>query len=353
MSTDALRAELRRLLDVDHAPADWDDVLRRAGERRPLRRRRVVLALVAAIVIVLVTGSALALSGRLGGLLRGTPVRDLSPLERFFLEDLPGKGATVELVATHGDRAFYVLRRRGGGVCYAVGRVGVRLTPAQAERQTRFGALGCTPRSLFPSRLVPVLDFSVYAGRFGTPAHLVRLEGFAADPARRVGVIGPGNRVFFSAPVTRTRIRAGPRPPDRCAGSSPSTPAGRRSTSRASHAAVAAGTATRRGRSRRPTLRSVPSARGTPCRRRVRRRAPGSRSAASTWSCGSQGSRRESSGCSPRAVGRSELDASSSFASLESRSSLVRVSTGASRQRSERGSIPRVGMWQPRSTAAP
>lgn len=198
MSVDTLRRELRRLLDVDEARPDWGEVLRRAGVGRSGRRRRVGLALVAAAAVVLVAGSALALSGRLDGLLRGTPVRDLTPLERFFLSDTGVAGTHVERLATRDGRAFYVIRGRHG-ICYAVGAAHERLTPAQAERRTRFGALGCTPRSIFPSRLVPILDFSVYAGMFGGQPHLTRLEGFADGRVARVGAIGSRNTVFYSA----------------------------------------------------------------------------------------------------------------------------------------------------------
>jgi hypothetical protein len=206
-----LQAELRRLLDVREARPDWDDVLRRAGGRPSLRRRRVALVLGAALVLVLAAGSALALTGRLPGLFHGTPVRDLTPFERFYLEDTGIKGTRVELVATQRDRAFYVIRGRHG-ICYAIGSRGRRLTPAQAEEESRFGALGCVPRSVFPSRLVPILDFSGYAMRLGGTPHLVRLEGFAADPVARVGAIGRDNRVFYSVAVTQNVYSGGRAP---------------------------------------------------------------------------------------------------------------------------------------------
>jgi hypothetical protein len=194
-----LRDRLRELFPPDTG-ADWADVLRRA-RRRGGRVPRLLLPLAAAVLAVLVVGSALALTGRLGGLLHGTPVTDLTPQERFVLSELDMKGK-VELIATHGSRTFYVIRRRDGGLCYAVGERRLNATPAQAALRTRFGAIGCTGRGMFPSRALPVLDFSSYRLKRGEgSARLMGLEGFAADPVARIGVIGSGNRIVYSARV--------------------------------------------------------------------------------------------------------------------------------------------------------
>ena len=160
-----LRNGLFRLFPPE-GDGDWDDVLRRAA--RPRRRfRRVALPALVLLVAALAVGSALALTGRLGGLLHGTPVNDLTPTERFILsEQIDGNGK-VELIATHGSRSFYVIRKSGGGICYAVGEKRENLTPAQAELRTRFGAMGCLGKGVFPSRALPVLDFSYYRLRAG------------------------------------------------------------------------------------------------------------------------------------------------------------------------------------------
>ena len=195
-----LRDGLFRLFPPE-AGGDWDDVLRRAAI--PTRRlRRVLLPIVVLLVAVLTVGSALALTGHLGGLLHGTPVKDLTPNERFVLSEL-GASGKVELLATHGSRSFYLIRKRGGGLCYAVGSKLRRLTPAQIEERSRFGTMGCLAKGVFPSRSMPVLDFSYYRLRRGEhlPGTLVGLEGFAADPVRKIGVIGPGNEIAFTATV--------------------------------------------------------------------------------------------------------------------------------------------------------
>jgi hypothetical protein len=184
------------------AQGDWGDVLRRAA--RPGRRlRRLLLPIVVVLVGVLAAGSALALTGRLGRLLHGTPVKDLTPNEQFILSELGARGR-VELVAMRESRAFYVIRKPGGGICYAVGESRKGLTPAQAELRSRFGAMGCSARGFgFPSRSLPVLDFSYYRLRPGErlPGTLVGLEGFAADPVRKIGVIGPANEISYSTSV--------------------------------------------------------------------------------------------------------------------------------------------------------
>ena len=103
-----LRDGLFELFPPDGA-SDWDDVLRRAAHPRK-RLRRFTLLLAATLVIVLAIGSALALSGRLGGLLHGTPVNDLTPREQFLMSEFDMKGK-VELIAQRGLTAFYVIRR--------------------------------------------------------------------------------------------------------------------------------------------------------------------------------------------------------------------------------------------------
>src|SRR5256885_16018329 len=100
------------------ADSDWDDVLRRA--KRPSSSiRRLSLLVAVALLAVLGVGSALALTGRLGGLFQGTPVNDLTPRERFLLSefDMTGK---VELIAKRNGLAFYVIRAKNGRLCYSV-----------------------------------------------------------------------------------------------------------------------------------------------------------------------------------------------------------------------------------------
>src|SRR6266576_2853961 len=149
------------------ADSDWDEVLRRA-KRPSSSLRRLTLLVAVALLAVLAVGSALALTGRLGGLFHGTPVNDLTPRERFMLSEFDMSGK-VELIAKRNSHAFYVIRRRDGRICYSVGLISSKkLTPAQKEAATRFnGATGCIDPRIFPSRAVPVLDFSFYSYRRG------------------------------------------------------------------------------------------------------------------------------------------------------------------------------------------
>jgi hypothetical protein len=190
------------------ADSDWDDVLRRA--KRPSSSiRRLTLLVAVALLGVLAVGSALALTGRLGGLFHGTPVNDLTPRERFMLSefDMTGK---VELITKRNGLAFYVIRQRNGRVCYSIGVIRSNLTPAQAEANTRFGGGSCVDPRLFPSKARPVLDLSYYSQSLGDAEfRLVGLEGFAADPVVRIGVIGRDNRIVFSVRVENNVYTAG------------------------------------------------------------------------------------------------------------------------------------------------
>lgn len=190
------------------ADSDWDDVLRRA--KRPSSSiRRLTLLVAVALLAVLAVGSALALTGRLGGLFHGTPVNDLTPRERFMLSefDMTGK---VELITKRNGLAFYVIRQRNGRVCYSIGVIRSNLTPAQAEANTRFGGGGCIDPRIFPSKALPVLDLSVYSQSLGDAEfRLVGLEGFAADPVARIGVIARDNRIVFSVRVENNVYTAG------------------------------------------------------------------------------------------------------------------------------------------------
>jgi hypothetical protein len=151
------------------------------------------------------------LTGRLSRLFHGTPVNDLTPREKFLLSefDMTGK---VELIAKRNGLAFYVIRANGGRLCYSVGVIpSKRLTPAQKEAATRFpGSGGCVDRRIFPTKAVPVLDFSFYSYRPGDKeSRLVGLQGFAADPVARIGVIGRDNRIVFSVSVEHNVYTAG------------------------------------------------------------------------------------------------------------------------------------------------
>ena len=205
-----LRDGLFQLFPPDDG-GNWDDVLRRSAVGRR-RARRLTLVAVAAVVAVVAVGSALALTGRLSSLFHGTPVRDLTPREQFLLSEFDMKGK-VELIARRGSTEFYVIRRRRDGRrCYAIGDAREHLTPAQREERVRFGATGCIDPHVFPSRAVPVLDYSFYSFRRGDrEMKLGGLRGFAADPVDRIGIIGSDNEIVFSVPVEDNVYSAGKR----------------------------------------------------------------------------------------------------------------------------------------------
>lgn len=191
--------------DVD---ADWDDVLLRA-KTSSWSLRRLTILVAAAVLAVLAVGSALALSGRLGGLFRGTPVNDVTPRERFLLSEFDMAGR-VELIAKRNSSAFYVIRRSDGRLCYSIGDIRKNLTPAQVEGQMRFGGGGCIDPRVFPSKAKPVLDYSFYSRARGDAEwRLVGLRGFAADPVARIGVIGKDNALVSSVPVKDNVYTAG------------------------------------------------------------------------------------------------------------------------------------------------
>jgi hypothetical protein len=190
--------------------SDWEDVLRRAG-RRSSPFRRLTLLIAVALFAVLAVGSALALSGRLSGLFHGTPVNDLTPRENFLMSEFDMKGK-AELIAQRGSTAFYVIRGPGGRLCYSVGENRRNLTPAQREGQFRFGGADCIDPRIFPSRAMPVLSHPSFSYRPGdSEGRLGGLQGFAADPVAKVGVIGRDNQIAFTIPVANNVFSAGKR----------------------------------------------------------------------------------------------------------------------------------------------
>jgi hypothetical protein len=204
-----LRDGLFELFPPDGA-SDWEEVLRRAARPRK-RLRRFTLLLAAALLVVLAVGSALALSGQLGGLLHGTPVNDLTPREKFLMTEFDMKGR-AELIATRGSTAFYVIRKPDGRLCYSVGENRGHLTPAQREENFRFGGADCLDPRVFPSRAMPVLSHAFFSYQVeDSEARMAGLNGFAADPVEKVGVIGPDNKIAFTIPVEDNVFSAGKR----------------------------------------------------------------------------------------------------------------------------------------------
>lgn len=190
--------------------SDWDDVLLRAARRRR-HLSRLSLIVAVALLVLLAVGSALALSGRLGGLFRGTPVNDLTPREQFLMREFDMKGK-AKLIATRGSTAFYLIRRTDGRLCYAVGENRRNLTPAQKQEQFRFGGADCTDPRVFPSRAMPVLSHAYFSLRPGdNEARMSGIQGFAADAVVQVGVISRDNKIALLVPVEGNVFSAGKR----------------------------------------------------------------------------------------------------------------------------------------------
>jgi hypothetical protein len=205
--------ELRdRLFELfpPESDGDWDDVLRRSAlPERTLPRLSLLAG--AVVLAMLAVGSALALSGRLGGLFHGTPMKDLTPRERFLLSEFDMKGK-VKLIAIRGSTAFYVIRKSDGRLCYSIGDARKNLTPAQREMRFRFGGGSCIDPRVFPSRALPVLNQAYFSYHAGDPeSRLGGVQGFAADPVERIGVIGKDNTIVFTVPVEDNVYSAGKR----------------------------------------------------------------------------------------------------------------------------------------------
>src|SRR6266571_3944273 len=66
--------------------------------RQPKHLRRWALLVAALLIVALATGSALALTGHLKALFRGSDVRDLSRAEQFDLSEMVGAKARVTLI---------------------------------------------------------------------------------------------------------------------------------------------------------------------------------------------------------------------------------------------------------------
>jgi hypothetical protein len=204
-------SEFERVLDelVANAPvaqASWDDVQRRAQRSR---RRRVVVA-AAAVVGIAIIAPTVAVAGQLFGLFGGdgTPVntQSLSARELHAIGAMANgtsprvpastredesriDASSLRQIATRNGHAFFVANRQGGGVCVSVGVVGSTRT---------LGSITCSPD--FPSRSMPILDQSVFAGSID--ARTVRLlEGFATDGVAGVGLRTAGGVVEAKTPV--------------------------------------------------------------------------------------------------------------------------------------------------------
>jgi hypothetical protein len=110
------------------------------------------------------------------------PAVTLLPVDERVLAQFAQGGAQLTTASSLGVRAgrsFYVVANSTGPDCYAVG-------PAAPNRYT-LGQVGCN--AAFPSPGVPLVDFTVVRGgtSLGSPGHVFRSEGIAADGIAAVG----------------------------------------------------------------------------------------------------------------------------------------------------------------------
>lgn len=201
------------LLQALPAPAtepfeDWGAILSRAGVARRRALRPLVLAL-ALLALVLLAAPAVGIGSRLAELFweKGEPVdtATLGELDRWLLEDQLGEGATVQRIASDGSLAYYVMRNDKGESCLASGRVGDRV---------RFGNSACGAgdvRTRLPSAEDPI--YTEVAGVLSPGAfELIAVVGLAATGVAEVALVGTGDDVVDSAPVTGNVFQLRPSP---------------------------------------------------------------------------------------------------------------------------------------------
>jgi hypothetical protein len=196
------------------------------GSRSPLRTARVAALAAALLAVLVVVSPAFGVGSQLWNLITGTPVAttSISSYDWTALSSMnaningsSNSGATpatvknlaelgyssIDKIADLNGQSFYVLQRTSGATCYATGQTGgLALTPADPAYRndgfrngSLFSQVACpgAPTSEFPSQQQPILDLSVLHGQ---PGYVSELEGFAADPVAKVGVIGTDGQLY-------------------------------------------------------------------------------------------------------------------------------------------------------------
>jgi hypothetical protein len=182
-----VRAKLDTLVPIPRSAPDWSDVVLRA--RPSLRRRRLVLALAAALVVL---GTAAAVTAALGGFdawLSGSPGKPAPAAEqqRFVAANgrswaaFPTSTTLRELIhAVVGDRTYVLYGFRSGNtLCLRLKAVSLG-----------HSAQGCAPVSTLAHSSAPivvVVGESGFADRYNHPSAEVSF-GIAADGVSRVDV---------------------------------------------------------------------------------------------------------------------------------------------------------------------
>jgi len=204
--------------ELDSLRPDWSDVLRRAERHRQHRKRRRLVTIAVTLAVAAIAVPALATTGMLRSLVPGTSVspsrlsatdirglavlatrkpigldqlelssRRRTALGAFGLQDL-------RLIAVRSGVSFYVLGRRNGRRCYAVG---------PDRPGNLFGEVSCGgPADVFPAPQQPVFDLSIDgANAPNEPMHAIQLRGIAADGIAVVGVLGSDGHIHGKTEV--------------------------------------------------------------------------------------------------------------------------------------------------------
>jgi hypothetical protein len=227
--------ELAYLARKDLALLVVADALVEAGRSRSLEaretKRRLGLLAAAVVLAAVVAGTAFGLGARLWGLVDGKPVaprslgsedwtalsmfnsfsRGLTPKEANrapVVKSLRGVGlVAVTTVAQRHGESFYMLKRVDGGRCFATGPTGGFKARPTDTGLSLFGQIGCRTGYPFPSRRAPIFDMTAYhATSFSrvsgvSGSWVWRLRGFAADPVRKVAVVGTDGVLRDVTPV--------------------------------------------------------------------------------------------------------------------------------------------------------
>lgn len=220
----------------DREPAEWNDVLRRAGVAPGRRRLARVLIVAAAIVVGLLALTVpFGLAGRVVGMFRDegkpVPVASLSTFDRgsivfsfcsrLKLVTPPGKPPekrcldgepTIQEIANNGERLYWKITYPDGRTCLASGSV--RGYRQYGGGRSHIGMMGCGGRNLFPTPKRPItVDAVMQLGRGDTRASLYRLSGLAGEGVTTVGLIEEDGDVLKES--VRGRTYDFGRPPDR------------------------------------------------------------------------------------------------------------------------------------------
>lgn len=163
-------------------------------------RRMIYAALATVAAVASGVATTIALSGeRETGFkaLRneGSPVGALSPGQQRTLENRGVDASTVRLYGARDGLAVYAALSKSGAPCYMTG----------TGDNTEFGFVACRgdgSPDIFPSKALPLLDFSPLMLRAGTRAPTVSwLAGLASNSVAKVGVL-MADGSLFTVPVT-------------------------------------------------------------------------------------------------------------------------------------------------------